>query len=92
MQTLNAPIYEVKQDSDWYKAEKKRKEGINAFFDKFEKSTESRKASRFINLNISESMKEQKRMKYLKMTLLKIQKTDFTLSKNDLSILKKLNL
>ncbi|APH36031.1 hypothetical protein BHE96_10775 [Bacillus subtilis] len=36
MQTLNAPIYEVKQESNWYKAEKKRKEGINTFFDKFE--------------------------------------------------------
>ncbi|MFG3444527.1 hypothetical protein ACGFZ1_07480 [Bacillus velezensis] len=36
MQTLDAPIYEVKQESDWYKSEKKRKEDINAFFDKFE--------------------------------------------------------
>ncbi|EHA30653.1 hypothetical protein BSSC8_22380 [Bacillus subtilis subsp. subtilis str. SC-8] len=36
MQTLDAPIYEVKQESDWYKSEKKRKEDINSFFDKFE--------------------------------------------------------
>ncbi|WP_243572777.1 hypothetical protein [Bacillus stercoris] len=36
MQTLDAPIYEVKQESDWYKSEKKRKEDINLFFDKFE--------------------------------------------------------
>lgn len=30
MQTLDAPIYEVKQESDWYKSEKKRKEDINS--------------------------------------------------------------
>ncbi|MGG3890188.1 hypothetical protein [Metabacillus fastidiosus] len=34
MQTLNAPIYEVKQDSSWYKAEMKRKEDIKIFFEK----------------------------------------------------------
>ncbi|MGG0052966.1 hypothetical protein [Bacillus atrophaeus] len=36
MQTLDAPIYEVKQESEWYKSEKKRKEDINSFFDRFE--------------------------------------------------------
>ncbi|CAM4275724.1 hypothetical protein BAMA111019_16310 [Bacillus manliponensis] len=25
MKTLDAPIYEVKQDSEWYKTEKKRR-------------------------------------------------------------------
>ncbi|AME04828.1 hypothetical protein [Bacillus sp. SDLI1] len=36
METLDAPIYEIKQESDWYKTEKKRREDINKFFDEFE--------------------------------------------------------
>jgi hypothetical protein len=32
MQTLDAPIYEVKQDSDWYKSAKKRNCDIDNFF------------------------------------------------------------
>lgn len=36
MQTLDAPIYEVNQDSEWYKSLKKRKGDINNFFDSFE--------------------------------------------------------
>ncbi|WP_342496908.1 hypothetical protein NYE36_09935 [Bacillus sp. FSL R5-0593] len=36
METLDAPIYEIKQESDWHKTEKKRREGINKFFDEFE--------------------------------------------------------
>ncbi|ATO28927.1 hypothetical protein C6370_20145 [Bacillus atrophaeus] len=38
METLDAPIYEIKQESDWYKTEKKRREDINKFFDKFEET------------------------------------------------------
>lgn len=37
MKTLDAPIYEVKQNSEWYKSEKKKREDINIFFDKFKK-------------------------------------------------------
>lgn len=36
MQTLDAPIYEVNKESNWYKSALKRKEDINNFFDKFE--------------------------------------------------------
>lgn len=35
MQTLDAPVYEVKQDSEWYKSEVRRKNGINNFFNTF---------------------------------------------------------
>lgn len=35
METLDAPIYEIKQESNWYKTEKKRREDINKFFDEF---------------------------------------------------------
>jgi hypothetical protein len=35
MQTLDAPIYEVKQCSEWYKSAMKRKEDINNFFEIF---------------------------------------------------------
>ncbi|MDA2413316.1 hypothetical protein PDN53_03185 [Bacillus cereus] len=35
MGTLDAPIYEVSKDSDWYKSATKRKEDINYFFDSF---------------------------------------------------------
>lgn len=73
MQTLDAPIYEVKQESDWYRSEKKRKEDINSFLINLKKSMESKRVFRFITLSISESTKEQKRMTYLKTTLLKIQ-------------------
>jgi hypothetical protein len=34
MQTLDAPVYEVKQDSEWYKAAIKRNKDINDFFKK----------------------------------------------------------
>lgn len=34
MQTLDAPIYEVNQDSDWYKRESKRKQDTKEFFEK----------------------------------------------------------
>ncbi|MCM3413552.1 hypothetical protein [Metabacillus litoralis] len=36
MQTLDAPIYEINQDSEWYKSALKRSEDINKFFMKFE--------------------------------------------------------
>jgi hypothetical protein len=32
MQTLDAPIFEVKQDSDWYKRKRKQQEDIEVFF------------------------------------------------------------
>ncbi|MCM3227540.1 hypothetical protein [Terribacillus saccharophilus] len=35
MSTIDAPVYEVRQDSDWYKSEVKRTEDINNFFDAF---------------------------------------------------------
>jgi hypothetical protein len=35
MNTLAAPVYEVKKDSEWYKSEVRRKNGINNFFDTF---------------------------------------------------------
>jgi hypothetical protein len=34
LQTLDAPIYEVNKDSEWYKKEKKRREDITEFFKK----------------------------------------------------------
>jgi hypothetical protein len=34
MHTLNAPVYEVKQDSDWYKSQVKRDSEIKEFFKK----------------------------------------------------------
>lgn len=37
MQTLDAPIYEVKQDSEWYKSKVKQKNAIRDFFNSFEK-------------------------------------------------------
>jgi len=37
MQTLDAPIYEVKQSSGWYKSKIKHRSDINDFFDAFEK-------------------------------------------------------
>lgn len=40
MQTLDAPIYEINQDSEWFKSEKKRREDMNGVFkelaDKYE--------------------------------------------------------
>lgn len=33
MQTLDAPVYEVKQDSDWYKKALKRRSDIDKFFE-----------------------------------------------------------
>ena len=35
IQTLDAPVYEVKQDSEWYKAARKRQEDMDKFFDAF---------------------------------------------------------
>ncbi len=55
------------------KAEKK--EGINNFFDKFEEKYGVEEGFSFYHSEYFESMKKLKRMKYLKMTLLKIQKT-----------------
>ena len=37
MQTLDAPIYEVKQDSTWYKSKIKQRNDRDGFFDAFEK-------------------------------------------------------
>lgn len=34
MNTLNAPVYEVKQDSQWYKQKVKQKSDIKKFFEK----------------------------------------------------------
>lgn len=36
MQTLDAPVYEVKKESEWYKSFKKRREEVNEFFKKVE--------------------------------------------------------
>ncbi|MDW8515095.1 hypothetical protein [Priestia flexa] len=36
MQTLDAPVYEVNPESDWYKSASRRKEDITNFFNKFE--------------------------------------------------------
>lgn len=35
MQTLDAPVYEVKQDSEWYKAKVREREDIKQFFKTF---------------------------------------------------------
>lgn len=35
MKTLDAPVYQVKQDSDWYKSVIKQKEEVRAFFKDF---------------------------------------------------------
>ncbi|MBV2197566.1 hypothetical protein KQR56_12045 [Bacillus velezensis] len=75
MQTLNALIYEVKQESDWYKAEKKRKEGINNFFDKFEEKYGVEEGFSFYHSEYFGVYEETEAYEVFKMTLLKIQKT-----------------
>lgn len=43
METLGSPVYEVKQDSEWYIKEMKRRNDVNKFFDKFEEKYGIRK-------------------------------------------------
>lgn len=67
METLDAPIYEIKQESDWYKTEKKRREDINKFFDEFEATYGIKNGFSFYHSEYFEYAQEQKHMTSLKM-------------------------
>ncbi|WP_137743386.1 hypothetical protein [Robertmurraya siralis] len=47
METLDSPVFEVKQDSEWYKAQVRRRNDINKFFDAFEEKYGVRKGFSF---------------------------------------------